>query len=305
MINPNFWQLVEKKLKFVLYSDTDSIFLNIPTIQTNSIQEAIERSKNISENINNIITKFTKDKLLPRLGISPEFNNTFYKTEMIADSIIFLGTKKTYAYKLIASEGKIIDPPVIEYTGIDVVRTNVSKFTRDLIKILVEKLALNKNSQIDYQQLLKQIGQEKWLKLKSDIENFDFKYIGIPSKWGLINYVNEPATVISMRLYNSLVQKQIFTEGSSGYRFPIVIKNIRTFNEKIKPLRFGNNYYIQNTPITNLNYLSVPYNYEKNRIKEIFEKFTLNVDAKDFWNILYSTSTQRVSETIKSELIKN
>ncbi len=82
---------------FCVVHNTDSIFITIPTKEDASQlapDELWNKAIEASNGINDLIIDYTKDVLLPRCNIKPEHNQTFFKTELLMESIMFLDTKK-------------------------------------------------------------------------------------------------------------------------------------------------------------------------------------------------------------------
>jgi len=93
-----------------LVHNTDSLFIVIPVKNAEKLStaEKLKISNEVSEDINNAVTKYLNEYFLPKSNISPEQNATYFKSEMLMDSIMFLDVKKTYAYKLLAKKEKYL-----------------------------------------------------------------------------------------------------------------------------------------------------------------------------------------------------
>lgn len=285
----NFAQLMDGKTKFVVLGDTDSMFLNIPNLKPKTAEEAVKEANKIAEEINNLISSYTSKTLLPKLGISSQYNRTSFKTELVCNGLLLLAVKKNYAYRLLAKEGKIFNPTKVMYTGIGV-KSDQTKWTKDFIKELVEDVILNIN--LNREQCREQINNlaEKYrLKIDQDLENLDFDYIGIPKKWGT-GLKSDPWQVIAMKLFNSLMNEKILVPMSPSLIIPIRINAPQDFETKLEPFRHKEEsmYFIGDIPISNMNYLAVPYNYNKQKLKEKLNYFNITISPDDIWDKVYN-----------------
>ncbi len=304
MILPkNFFEDTEKQLEHVLYSDTDSMYIHVPSIKPKTSEEAVQKANQVSTEINNIVSRFLETNLLPKMNINPSHNQTFFKNELTASAIIFLDVKKNYAYKITSKENIIYDKPKIKYTGIPIVRSDSSKFTRELIRYLIEEIALLDGLTKEIiNQKLQDYGHLMFNKLKEEVENYKFHDLGIPCKWGGTDYVEESSSIIGMRLYNTITQSETFKRLVSGYRIPINIDDLKTFNNKIEPLKNKHENYIGNTPTSNLTFLTFPYSYDPDNIKNVLKDFKITIDPLKVWVSVITKPVERITETIKKSV---
>jgi len=237
--------------------------------------------------------------MLPTLGVDISHNRTFFKTELVADSIMFLDIKKNYAFRELANNGKIHPEPSVEYVGIPVVRNNIAKFTKDFIKAIVEDISLNKTiTNAEMKKQLQVVAKTFWEKLQKDCEAFDFSEIGIPCKWGS-NYTKEPFQVIAMRTYNTISGEDAFTPSMGGINVPIKINNQSKFTSMITKLKDRNKFCLGRIAVQNINYIALPYNRDQQKTKELMAEFGLSVDITEYWGILYNTVAKRIVDTVK------
>jgi DNA polymerase elongation subunit (family B) len=306
-IPKSFWEDVEQELDSVLYSDTDSLFVNIKSLQHGSSENAIEISKKIGDEINQIISNFYEQELLPKLNIQPDHNRTFFKTEMTANSIIFLDVKKNYAYRETSSKGIARKNPVVKYTGLAVVKTDSSKLTKRIIEELVENIALNleiKDKKQAIHQLFYKVSQE----IKTSLKNFGLLEIGTPKKWGMKGYKKEESTghLNAMKLYNTLVDQIIFEEGTSGLVFSIKFENLSLIRELIsnKNNKLDPRYSINKIPLEKINSIAIPYNYKKEKLEEVFFKYKIKFDEKEIYNSTNVKIIERIVIAINKQIGK-
>jgi hypothetical protein len=262
----------------VLVHNTDSIIIKIPSkkdIDKDNLKYLWDVAEKSAEEINNLIVDYTRNVLLPRCNISADHNETFFKTELLMESILCLDVKKKYAYKLLVKEGNVLKKPKISYTGIEVIKSNGIKLTQDLLKAIIEEVALNLEVPVNQK-------REKTLKLIDDfyntfnqcIQDFNIDYIGIPGKWSKNKQIIE-----GMKLYNHIMNEIIFEPGSAAkfiYTKPIQIKDFKN--------QMG---------------ICIPYSYNIELLKEKFQTFNIQIDVNTQWSKLFNITCERVINTIK------
>jgi hypothetical protein len=300
VIPKTFFHDTDKELSYILYSDTDSMYINIPKIKPTSSEDAVKHANAVSIELNDIIRSYLNNALLPKMNVSAENNQTFFKNELTASSIIFLEVKKNYAYKITSKEGIIFPKPKVKYTGIPIVRSDCAKMTQDLIRVLIEDIALSDLKKEERLTSIDKIGRETFEKAKEDISNCEFHYIGVPSKWGGTNYVKEPSEIVGMRLYNTITETETFKKMTSGFSIPITIEDYKVFNSKVEKIKNSNDNYIGNIPLANLTYLVFPYTYDKEQIKLLLEEYKIKIEIKKVWDKIINKSVERILETIKN-----
>lgn len=283
----NFYKLVEQKgyLKSILYGDTDSIFLSIPTNNANnlSVEDRWKIAELSAEEINKLIVGFVTQTLLPRCNINPQHNRTFFKTELLIDSAMFLDVKKSYAYTLACKEGKIIDPPKPKYTGIQVIKSDAAKMTQDLLKAMIENVMLNTNiKRTDRQKELITIVQKFHNQFIDNVQNYKFHDIGLPGKWS-----KKELFINGMKVYNFLMEDEIFNLGSSAKFLYCRFNDTNVIRRAVGEMKSPG--------------ICVPYDYDVESVKAKMEQAQIFVDQKLHWEKLFTTTCHRVIDLAKSE----
>ncbi len=284
MLPNDFYEDVEipGALKRVLYSDTDSIYITIPTKEDRTKMSTEDKWQIVlktADKINNAIIKYMQDYYLPKSNINGEHNMTDFKSELLASSIMFTGVKKNYAYTMECVEGVKLDVPKVKYTGIQVIKSDTSKLTQGMLRDMIENVILN-IAVTEKSKALVEIVNIWDKKFKEDIADFDFNIIGIPGKWGKkIQFIN------GMKLYNFLVNDEVFNSGSSG---------------KFIYCRFTNKHKFKDIlDIEKTNGICVPYSYDVELLKLKLKEYSIELDSKTQWSKMFSTTCQRVCDICK------
>lgn len=301
MIDYNFFQQVEMAMKYVIYGDTDSLYINVPGLVPQTPEEALQLSEEIGEEINQQIMHYTENILLPKMGIEGKYNETIFKTELVCDGMLLLPVKKNYAYSLLAIEGKIMSEKTIEYTGI-VKKSDIPPITKEFIKSMIEDVIFNKAFR--GQSLITGINDlavKYHAKLEGLINEFDVRPFATPKKWGSGYKADRiPSHVVSMRLYNTIMDEHIFSPMAAGMTIPIIINNPVSFETKVSALRHKHKRYIGDIPLANLTKLAVPYSYDVERLKKVMAYYELSIDLSSCWGLVLNTVATHIIDTVKN-----
>lgn len=283
------WEIPETNnfnVNGVIVHNTDSLFIVIPSqVKDLSVEEKNDLASKVSKDINDRITDFLKSNYFKRANISPDYNFTDFKTEMIIESIMFIpDVKKNYAYKSIIENGKLKEIPEIKYKGIQVVKIDASKLSQNLLKEMIQNIILNID--IKKEDKLKHIAKavdDTNSIFQNCIENAIFEDIGIACKWS-----KSKSTINSMKLYNFIMEENVFNLGSAG-RF------IYT--------KFGNLDYFKKLDIdvSKLNAVCIPFSYSPEKVKEKFKQYGIIIDRAKQWERVFTTTCQRLVDLVKME----
>ncbi len=284
MLPKNFYENVEipGSLKRVLYSDTDSIYILIPTKIKPVDMKKEERWNMVlttAKNINDAIIKYMQDYYLPRSNIKPEHNMTNFKSELLMSSMFFTGVKKHYAYNTECIEGNFLDKIETQYKGVPIVKSNAAKLSQDMLRSMIEDVMLNL-AVTDKQKTLVNVTNHFMEKFQNDILNLEFTNIGIPSKWG-----KQKQIINGMILYNFILKEEVFNSGSSGRFIYCQFQNKNKFNNELD--------------LEKTTGICVPYEYDVNLLKEKLNEYSIIIDGKTHWSTLFSTTCQRVVDSCK------
>ena len=273
-------------LKHVLYSDTDSIYVVIPTDAKDlAVEKKIELAQKVSEDINKDIQNYVVDEIFKRANIEPKHNMIDFKTEVIMDSIMFIPkVKKQYAFKMVAEDGKVFDEPIVDYKGIQVVRSDATNIGKRLLRNSIENVILNseikKKDKINH--ILKIVNDtyEEFLKL---CEEFKFEDVTVSAKWG-----KDKTTINSMMIYNFISNSNFFLPASAGRFLYCKFGNIPKLRES-------------RVDTKKINAVSVPYTYSPEELKAKFQEYSITVDLEKQWGRIFTTTVQRIVNLVKEE----
>lgn len=144
--------LKTEDVEYCIYSDTDSIFVNLdPMVQTLGLedeQKIVEFLDKVGDKINDKLTQYYDE-----LGevLNTQNNKMNMKREVISSSSIFR-SKKNYAMKVWDNEGVRYDEPDYKIMGIEVVRSTTPQFIKERIrKVLIMMLSnCSRTDLLDY-----------------------------------------------------------------------------------------------------------------------------------------------------------
>jgi DNA polymerase elongation subunit (family B) len=286
MLPKDFYDNVEVpgSLKHIIYSDTDSLFILIPdkTAINKTTEEKMKVADKVAEEINDAVIKYLNEYFLPKSNISIDQNSTFFKSELLMDSLMMLDVKKNYAFKVLAKKGRVFKTPKIEYVGIAVIKSNVAPLTQDFLKTLIDDIILNPEI-LDKDRIKKvsEIASLYFTKFIQHCEELDFNYIAFPGKWSKASQI-----INGMMLYNFIMGKEVFAQGSAGNFIYCTFKNIKLFEKA-------------GIDITKLNGICIPSKYDIEDLKIKFSNFGISIDKDTQWETLYITTIQRVISLVK------
>lgn len=113
-------EIIESMGYKVLYGDTDSIMVQVP----------FEKVEEVVQKLNHELSKYFKEKY------SLNECQIRLKSELYADRVLFFGVKKRYAMHVVYEKGRKCD--YIKVVGLEAVRTDQSRFSKEFQKKLVE-----------------------------------------------------------------------------------------------------------------------------------------------------------------------
>lgn len=144
-INALFNKQLNTESDYVIYMDTDSIFISLSALIDKMCP------KNYSDiEILKFITKLTSNKLQSKVDefclelgnyVNAYVNSLSYKLEKICSTGIFIA-KKRYALNVYSNEGVIYAEPKIKVTGLEIVKSSTPSIVRSALKDCI-KIIMN------------------------------------------------------------------------------------------------------------------------------------------------------------------
>lgn len=195
---------------------------------------------------------------------------------------MFLDVKKSYVYSLVAKEGKVLEEPEISYTGIQVVKSDTINMTRDMLKHLIEKIALSDIPRKEWKnEIGKCLGYFK-NQFQEKLSNFELDDIGIPTKWQ-----KKDQAIFGMKVYNYIMNEEIFSIGSAGKFIYCRFNNLSLLNK------------IDIPDLSKITGICFPYVFEKEKLQEKIKEYGIEIDGLTQWDKINTTTVQRVIDIVK------
>jgi len=334
-LSPNYYFEVEKPnyLKYILYSDTDSMFMQL--LDSNQLKKILkelvgtdkldkesvkkldeEYIQPLSKELNNTLKNIWQNLILTRANVTnEEFNKLDFKTEMVLDFILYGDKKKKYVYRILKEKEKTFDEPEIKIKGFEFTRSDASQFVKDLQISLINAII---NIE-DYNTLVKKVKEillEFQNKLKKAVQDIDIEYIGIPKNWSPREYKKLPSYVYGAFFYNTFIQDKI-RPGTKGLTIPIeyikhkFIKFYKEYLNQIKIRKFNQyqlNLFEPNTLnfiLEKVRFIFIPPEYNKERIIEFFNTAGIKISYTSLYESSYKTKVELFIKLIQKKQAEN
>lgn len=229
----------------ILVHNTDSMFLFIEPVLKSlygdkydsiSEDEKTETTLKIVRKCSEYINTYIIPEMLKRHNagdseLATKYNFTF-KEELVIKRAMFLDAKKKYALWIINKEGNKIDN--LSITGMEVVRADFSRFTKQMLQDVIDKILREEYSSFQILNLIdKYIDEYKTRLMAGDYT------LGVPGGWGAREYKVLTKTIRGMKIYN-VIYGPTFYEGDRGYTFTISKvdgSKIKDYDKKLKQMR--------------------------------------------------------------------
>lgn len=199
------------KKDYVIYADTDSLYLSLETIidkylpgesDVKKIIKAIEMT--VQKKIQPLI-KIVTDEVSAKINVYQ--NNITFKLEIAADKAIFCAKKK-YACRVHSSEGVTYANPELKVMGLEMVRSSTPMYVRDQLKKAFDIIFTQ--TEQDVQSFIEEIRQEYTRLAPEDIARIsgvNNLEKNIDSRTIYNKDLSVPIHVRAALLYNHLVNK--------------------------------------------------------------------------------------------------
>jgi len=235
-INPRFMQDVLSKKDYLLYCDTDSLFLWMkPYLERKNM---IVNENNVQSEIDKIQT-FLNGPLLDQFCDLHNIDKTIsmfeMKNELVAKRYYTLNVKKRYALYIVKSEGVPI--PIedsLEIKGMETQRSDIPTFSINMLKQIISMILYEDNTSIDDIMKIVDTNREKAMDLIINRDLSMFRPVSFSKE--LNEYKTIPQHIRGMKLFNEL-EYDYFRYGHKG-----ILINITGFDIDKMPEQIINNY---------------------------------------------------------------
>lgn len=295
-------------IEYVIASDTDSEYILVPFLDFNdmNIDDIIQKSYEFGNDINTIILDYNRKFLLPKLGISEEYDFTEFKNELVADAFLTINAKKNYAYRqIIKNKNTGIYDRKIKFKGIATVRNDFNELTKKFIFELIYSVIFNNELETNNDLKLKteSVGKIIYGEIIEAVNNFEYIKIGKPTKWSSGIKDTNHYTILAAKLFNTLIDDTVLVLGSNYLTIPIKITDKNLFLNRISSFINKNENYICNDlkNFDKLTNLGIPYEYNdiellKNKMKNSSVVIDIEKIKK---NVIYCETGNKIINCIK------
>jgi len=233
-IDSDFVTTVENPMSYVVYGDTDSIFVDM----TNML-----KSKKIQIGLNDDVNKevltiqnYLNNELLKDYAITHNvpLNTSMLqlKNEFLFSHYYSLNAKKKYATKVISQEGRALS--FIDIKGLEMKRADIPAYSKDLLNKILNMI-FDENCTVS--SIRDYVDNEK-RRLADRVSKGDLslsKMVNFSKQ--LKDYKNMPQHIKGMLMWNKLINED-FRYGSKG-----TLVLIKAFDVSKAPKHISNNYY--------------------------------------------------------------
>jgi len=253
-IDKDFMRVVETQMEYVIYGDTDSMFVNLTDyLKKKNIQsEEVEKEIKVIQNYLNkeLLVEFAKDHRIPANKSMIEIKN-----EYLFSKYYSLNVKKKYATKVIAQEGRKLD--FIDIKGLEMKRSDIPKISQELLQKVLEMIL---SDDFNITKVNKCIEDTK-TEVATRAARGD---IGVTKSVAFSKPVEEYKTLTqnikAMQIWNLLVNED-FRHGSRGHLFPIVGIDFNKAPESVK--RNYSEKFLKKFKPSDLNVVCLPEEFDK------------------------------------------
>jgi len=225
-----FMDTVESSMDYVIYGDTDSIFVNLTDyLKKNNVEVKV------GEKVDSEIAKiqgFLNKNLMSIFGkmhrIPSEKSMLELKNEYLFSKYYALNVKKKYAMKVVAQEGRELS--FIDIKGLEIKRSDYSKKTQEILQNVLEMILSDDFTITKVNDYVSKMSLEVAEKAQS----------GDPEVVKSVNFskpLNQYKTISqhikAMLMWNAIVNED-FRHGSRGHLFPLKGIDLDKAPEEIK-----------------------------------------------------------------------
>jgi len=201
--------LPERKTKYIITGDTDSIFCCFRDFKDHSLDAINKHCINIQDFLN----KDIMSTMVKKHNVSPDHSALELKNELVCSRGLFLA-KKHYVTRVIQNEGSAVDK--MNYMGVAIKRSDYPSQTKEFLKELME--IVMKDEKFSMVKVMKFIS-DKRSQFRKNIIAGD-KTLAKPVSWNkeLKDYKVMSQGVRSMLAWNN-IQYSVHQKGSRAYMY--------------------------------------------------------------------------------------
>ncbi len=213
--------------RFVIYGDTDSLFLTLEELLKHhnidsiffdkinrSFKERLEVFTPLIDELEHQINDQINSFFISKHYLDPNHQYLNVKNEWIGETMLQLPVKKRYAVRLINPSGYSL-----EVKGLDIRRSDYPEFSKNVIQTVLDIIF---EQGIDVQVLLAYINdtRKQFLELVKKRDNSLARPVTMSKS--INRYKKLPSHVIGMKAWNEIEYPYFLEGGAKGYAFPIL-----------------------------------------------------------------------------------
>jgi len=251
-IDFDFIKTVESPLDYIIYGDTDSIFVDLTNYLKDKKIEPV-----VSDEVNKeiqVIQSYLNDNIMKsicvRHNLPLEYSMLQLKNEFLFSKYYALNVKKKYATKVVSQEGRKLD--FIDIKGLEIKRSDFSKTTQKMLQNILNMIMSDDFSILKVNNYV----EETKIEVSNMIKLGD---VNVAKTVSFSKPLNEYKTITQhikgMLMWNEIVNED-FRYGSRGYLFPLL-----AFDESKAPDHIKKNFnekFLKKYSIGDLKAIVVP-----------------------------------------------
>lgn len=214
LFEDRYKRVIKNERKFVVGSDTDSVFINFNKYVLDVTKEFKLNPENESQQMTiinifiSIVTDILEEtfkKMTNNMGLLKEFAPIInMKSEFLFKKMLLTRNKKSYASIITAELGKLLKKPVLDVKGLSIKKTTISKNLRKNFMGILEHSIL-KSKSIDLKSIIKQF-DDLGVQIEESLKKGEILYL-LPKNLESIDGYKDPSTLEPVRgaiIWNAL-----------------------------------------------------------------------------------------------------
>jgi DNA polymerase I/DNA polymerase-2 len=252
VIDNQFIQRVEDPLDYVIYGDTDSIFVDL-TQYFKKLKVIPEAGLIVDEEVQKI-QSFLNDTLMGDMctihRLPPDISMLQLKNEFLFSKYYSLSVKKKYATRVVAQEGRKLN--FVDIKGLEINRSDFSKTTKEVLQTVLDEIM---GDDFSLTRIMAYIEESKARVATMASEGLFTIAKTVAFSKPLKEYKTITQNIKGMLMWNAIVNEDFF-HGDRGYLFPLLGIDLDKAPQHI--VDNYNNNFANNFKLTDLNVIVVP-----------------------------------------------